>query len=184
MKMCIVLCLSVRVCYLPIIAECYLQMLFFLLFSDLYSNQIKLYSHNYTTLPKALTRMWVFYFLRNCLYCLIVATILDKNVKKNACSMSNFRTLPSKARFTQDTSPSPPPQKKNKVEVWLEYFCSRLNNIDQWGVGGGATMVPNSWGGCPVSKTVQHFLSKNVAFIILKCFLNFFAPQVSLFVLL
>ena len=73
-KMCIVLCLSVRVCYLPIIAKCYLQMLFFLLFSDLYSNQIKLYSHNYTTLPKALKRMWVFYFLHNWLYCLITAS--------------------------------------------------------------------------------------------------------------
>ena len=52
----------------------YLQMLFLLLFSDLYSNQIKLYSHNYTTLPKALKRMWVFYFLHNCLYCLITAS--------------------------------------------------------------------------------------------------------------
>ena len=122
MKMCIVLCLLVnRVCYLPIIAEYYLQMLFFLLFSDLYANQIKLYSHNYTTLPKALTRMWVFYSLHNCLYCLIVATILDKNVKKNACSMSNFRTLPSKARFTQDTSPSPP--KKTKLKCGQNIFA-------------------------------------------------------------
>ena len=149
-------------------------MFFFLLFSDLYSNQIKLYSHNYTTLPKALTRMWVFYFLHNCLYCLIVATILDKNVKKNTCSMSNFRTLPSKARLTQHTSPSLP--QKNKVEVWPEHFCSWLNSIDQWGVGGGVTVVPNLQGGSPVSKTVQnswHFLSKIVALIILKCFLNF-----------
>ena len=121
MKMCIVLCLLVnRVCYLPIIAEYYLQMLFFLLFSDLYANQIKLYSHNYTTLPKALTRMWVFYSLHNCLYCLIVATILDKNVKKNACSMSNFRTLPSKARFTQDTSPS---LKKTKLKCGWNIFA-------------------------------------------------------------
>ena len=121
MKMCIVLCLLVnRVCYLPIIAEYYLQMLFFLLFSDLYANQIKLYSHNYTTLPKALTRMWVFYSLHNCLYCLIVATILDKNVKKNACSMSNFRTLPSKARFTQDTSPSP---QKTKLKCGWNIFA-------------------------------------------------------------
>ena len=121
MKMCIVLCLLVnRVCYLPIIAEYYLQMLFFLLLSDLYANQIKLYSHNYTTLPKALTRMWVFYSLHNCLYCLIVATILDKNVKKNACSMSNFRTLPSKARFTQDTSPSP---KKTKLKCGWNIFA-------------------------------------------------------------
>ena len=31
--------------------------------------------------------------------------ILDKNVKKNVRCMSNFRILPSKARFTQDTSP-------------------------------------------------------------------------------
>ena len=121
MKMCIVLCLLVnRVCYLPIIAEYYLQMLLFLLFSDLYANQIKLYSHNYTTLPKALTRMWVFYSLHNCLYCLIVATILDKNVKKNACSMSNFRTLPSKARFTQDTSSSP---KKTKLKCGWNIFA-------------------------------------------------------------
>ena len=121
MKMCFVLCFSVRVCYLPIIAEYYLQMLFFLLFRDLYSNQIKLYSHNYTTLPKALKRMWVFYFLHNCLYCLIVATILDKNVKKNARSMSNFRTLPSKAWFTQDTSPSPP--KKTKLNCGRNIFA-------------------------------------------------------------
>ena len=37
-----------------------------------------------------------------------ITTILDKNVKKNARSMFNFRILPSKARFTQDTPPSPP----------------------------------------------------------------------------
>ena len=48
----------------------------------------------------------------------------------------------------------PPPQKKN--EVWLERFCSRLNNIDQRGVRGGVTMVPNLWGGSPVSKKVQN----------------------------
>ena len=135
MKMCFVLCLSVRVwlCYLPIIAEYYLQTLFFLLFSDLYSNQIKLYSHNYTTLPKALERMWVFYFLRNCLYCLIVATILDKNVKKNAHSMSNFRTLPSKARFTQDTSPSPPQKKQS----WSVAGTFLLLTKQHWPVRGG-----------------------------------------------
>ena len=133
MKMCIVLCLLVnRVCYLPIIAEYYLQMLFFLLFSDLYANQIKLYSHNYTTLPKALTRMWVFYSLHNCLYCLIVATILDKNVKKNACSMSNFRTLPSKARFTQDTSPSP-----QKKQSWSVAGTFLLPAKQHWPVRGG-----------------------------------------------
>ena len=81
----------------------------------------------------------------------------------------------------------PPPPQKNKVEVWPEHFCSWLNNIDQWGVGGGVTIVPNSRGGSPVSNTVQnswHFLSMIVALIILKCFLNFCAPQVSLFVLL
>ena len=134
LKMCFVLCLSVRVwlCYLPIIAEYYLQMLFFLLFSDLYSNQIKLYSHNYTTLPKALKRMWVFYFLCNCLYCLIVATILDKNVKKNARSMSNFRTLPSKAWFTQDTSPSPP-----KKQSWSVAGTFLLLAKQHWPVRGG-----------------------------------------------
>jgi len=41
------------------------------------------------------------------------STILDINVKKNAPCMFNFRLLPSKARFTQDTNPSPP---KNNVE--------------------------------------------------------------------
>ena len=65
--------------------------------------------------------------------------------------MSNFRIVPSRARFTQDTSPSPP---KNKVEVWPEHFCSRPNNIDLGGVRGGFTMVPNSRGEFPVSKKV------------------------------
>ena len=37
-------------------------------------------------------------------------TIVDKNVKKNAGCMSNFRILPSKAGFIQDTSPSPQKQ--------------------------------------------------------------------------
>ena len=41
------------------------------------------------------------------------STILDKNVKKNAPCMFNFRLLPSKARFTRDTYPSPA---KNNVE--------------------------------------------------------------------
>ena len=50
----------------------------------------------------------------------------------------------------------PPPPQKNKVEVWPEHFCSWLNSIDQWGVGGGVTIVPNLRGGCPVSKTVQN----------------------------
>jgi len=38
-----------------------------------------------------------------------------KNVKKNAPCVSNFRILPSKARFTQDTSPSPPPRPKKTM---------------------------------------------------------------------
>ena len=50
---------------------------------------------------------------------------------------------------------SPPPPKHN-VEGWSEYFCSRLNNIDQGGVGGGVTMLPNWQGGCSVSKKVQN----------------------------
>ena len=39
--------------------------------------------------------------------------------------------------------------------------------IDQGGVGGGVTMVPNAQGGFPVSKKVQnsqHFLSKIVLY--------------------
>ena len=41
------------------------------------------------------------------------STILDKNVKKNAPCMFNFRLLPSEARFTQGTYPSPA---KNNIE--------------------------------------------------------------------
>ena len=78
---------------------------------------------------------------------------LDKNVKKNARCMFNFRILPSKGRFTQDTSPFP---QKNNVEVWPEHFCCLLNNNDQGGVGGGVTMVPNSQGGSPVCKKEQN----------------------------
>ena len=62
-------------------------------------------------------------------------TILDKNVKKNARCICNFRILPSKARFTQDIPPSP---QKSNVEVWPEHFCCLLNNIDQGGVGEGS----------------------------------------------
>ena len=73
-------------------------------------------------------------------------TILDKNVKKNTPRMFNFRILHSKDRYTQDTSPSP----KNNVEGSPEHFWSRLNNTDQGGVGGGATMMLNSLGVSPV----------------------------------
>ena len=68
-------------------------------------------------------------------------TILDKNVKKNARCICNFRILPSKARFTQDIPHSP---QKSNVEVWPEHFCCLLNNIDQGAVGEGVTMVPNT----------------------------------------
>ena len=50
----------------------------------------------------------------------------------------------------------PPPPQKNNVEVWPEHFCSLLNNIDQGGVGGGVTMVPNTQGGSPVCKKEQN----------------------------
>ena len=70
--------------------------------------------------------------------------------------MSNFRILPSKARFTQDTSPPPHPLKKNNVEVWPEHFSSRVNNIDQGGAGGGVIMEPNLQGGSPLSNKVQN----------------------------
>ena len=72
--------------------------------------------------------------------------------------MSNFRIRPSKAPFTQGTSPFPLFVKKN-VEVWLEHFCSRLNNIDQGKVGEGVIMVPNSQGESPLSKKVQNSLT-------------------------
>ena len=50
----------------------------------------------------------------------------------------------------------PPPPQKNNVKMWPENFCSRLNNIEQDGVGGGVTMVPHSQSGTPVSKKVQN----------------------------
>ena len=50
----------------------------------------------------------------------------------------------------------PTPPKKNNVEVWPEHFCCLLNNIDQGGVGGGVTMVPNTQGGYPVCKKEQN----------------------------
>ena len=48
---------------------------------------------------------------------------------------------------------SPPPQ-KNNVEGSPEHFWSRLNNTDQGGVGGGATMMLNSLGMSPVYNKV------------------------------
>ena len=50
-----------------------------------------------------------------------LATILDKNVKKNARYMFNFRILPSKARFTQDT---PPPPKKTMLKCGPNIFAA------------------------------------------------------------
>ena len=50
----------------------------------------------------------------------------------------------------------PPPPPKNNVEVWPEHFYCLLNNIDQGGVGGGVTMVPNTQGGSPVCKEEQN----------------------------
>ena len=55
--------------------------------------------------------------------------------------------LHSKDQYTQDTSPSP---QKNNVEGSPEHFWYRLNNTDQGGVGGGATMMLNSLGVSPV----------------------------------
>ena len=78
-------------------------------------------------------------------------TILDKNVKKNTPRMSHFRILHSKDPYTQDTFPSPP---KSNVEGSPEHFWSRLNNTDQGGVGGGATMMLNSLGVSPVYNKV------------------------------
>ena len=70
--------------------------------------------------------------------------------------MFNFTILPPKTRFTQDPPPYPLPPKKNNVEVWPEHFCCLLNNIDQGGVGGGVTMVPNSQGRSPVCRKEQN----------------------------
>ena len=40
------------------------------------------------------------------------STILDKNVKKNAQCMFNFRLLPSKPGSLKILTPPPPPKKK------------------------------------------------------------------------
>ena len=55
-------------------------------------------------------------------YAKTYATILDKNVQKNARYMFNFRILPSKARFTQDTPPSPP--KKTMLKCGPNIFAA------------------------------------------------------------
>ena len=82
-------------------------------------------------------------------------TIIDKNVKKNAQCMSNFRILPSKAGFIQDTSPSP-----QKQQRWTVAETFLLTTKQHWpgkgGGGGGVTTVPNSCGGSAVSKKVQN----------------------------
>ena len=45
------------------------------------------------------------------------STILDKNVKKNAPCMFNFRLLPSKPGSLKILTPlRPPPPKKNNIE--------------------------------------------------------------------
>ena len=135
MKMCFVLCLSVRVwlCYLPIIAEYYLQMLFFLLFSDLYSNQIKLYSHNYTTLPKALKRMWVFYF---CVIAFIVWLLLQswtKMLRKMHILCLILEHFPLKPGLLKILPPPPPPKKQS----WSVAGTFLLLTKQHWPVRGG-----------------------------------------------
>ena len=47
-----------------------------------------------------------------------------------------------------------PPPPKNNVEGSPEHFWSRLNNTDQGGEGGGATMMLNSLGVSPVHNKV------------------------------
>ena len=80
-------------------------------------------------------------------------TILDKNVKKNARCMFNFRILPSKARFTQDTPPSPP-----KKQCWSVARTFLLPTKQHWPGrgGGGVTMVANTQGGSPVREKEQN----------------------------
>ena len=83
-------------------------------------------------------------------------SILDRNVKKNARCMSNFRILPSKPRSLKILPHFPSPPKKINVEVWPEHFCSRLNNIDHEGGEAGVTMAPNLQGGSPMRKKVKN----------------------------
>ena len=56
-------------------------------------------------------------------------TILDKNVKKNAPCMFNFRILPSKAQFSQDT----PPQKKTMLKGEQNIFAPDLTTLTREG---------------------------------------------------
>ena len=78
------------------------------------------------------------------------------------CLILEYVPLKPGSRNVLPPSPPPPPPPsfaKKNVEVWPEYFCSRLNNIDQGRVGEGVTMVPNSQGESPLSKKVQNSLT-------------------------
>ena len=68
--------------------------------------------------------------------------------------MSNFRILPSKAGFIQDTSPSP--QKQQRWTVAETFLLTTKQHWPGKGGGGGVTTVPNSCGGSAVSKKVQN----------------------------
>ena len=80
-----------------------------------------------------------------------VATILDKNVKKNTPRIFDFRILHFKDRYTQDTSPSP--QKKTMLKGHRNISGPDLTTLIRGG-GGGATMVLNSLGVSPVHNKV------------------------------
>ena len=64
-------------------------------------------------------------------------TILDKNVKKNTPRMSHFRILHSKDPYTQDTFPSPPPQKKTMLKGHRNISGPDLTTLirEGWGEG-------------------------------------------------
>ena len=83
-----------------------------------------------------------------------LATILDRNVKKNEPCMSHFLILPSKAQFTQDISPSSPP-KKQFLSVARTFLLPTKQHWPGRG-GGGVTMVPNLQGASTMHKKVQN----------------------------
>ena len=62
-------------------------------------------------------------------------SILDKNVKKNACCVSNFRMLPSKPRSLKILPHSPPPPKKK--QCWSVAGTFLFPTKQHWPRSGG-----------------------------------------------
>ena len=74
-------------------------------------------------------------------------------------AMSCFKIKPLKALAKTNTPPTPVPRHETNVEVQLDHFWPRLNNIDQGGVAGMglvAIALPNTRNRRYVGKKVQN----------------------------